>query len=295
MNKSFNDLLVRLVCPICLSQGSEVALLSNQQSMEMFCPGCEFSIVHGARQIDFLKLDQSIISDPLDRIKHYFKKFETLYKFLIEILSSVSGKGLKRIYKELESVPKKSFIVNIGSGNSKLRGDVFNSDIFPYPNVALVCFADAIPVESNSVDLVISIAMLEHVDNPSGVICEALRILRPGGELIGLIPFMQGVHASPYDFQRYTSEGLKVLFDDFEVIEIRGYGPTSALLWMFQEWVSTALSFGQRRLQILVWLLLQPMTFFIKYLDVFFDRMTTDSSIPSYYFFKVRKPENRTI
>jgi hypothetical protein len=127
-------------------------------------------------------------------------------------------------------------------------------------------------------------------DNPSGVIAETLRILRPGGELIGLIPFMQGVHASPYDFQRYTSEGLRVLFDDFDVIEIRGYGPTSALLWMFHEWTSTAFSFGQRRLQIAVWLLLQPTTFLFKYLDVIFDGMRTESAIPSYYFFKARKP-----
>ena len=290
MDKNFDELLVRLVCPTCLSQGRELRLLSNQQSMQMYCPGCEFNIVRGVSQIDFLKLDPSIINDPLDRIKHYFKKFATLYKLLIEIISSVSGKGLKRIYKELDGVPKESFIINIGSGNSNLRGDIFNSDMFPYSNVALVCFADAIPLKSSSVDLVLSLAMLEHVDNPSRVVSETLRILRPGGELTGLIPFMQGVHASPYDFQRYTSEGLKVLFEDFEVIEIRGYGPTSALLWMFQEWVSNALSFGQRRLQIAVWLFLQPMTFFIKYLDVFFDKMTPDSAIPSYYFFKVRKP-----
>jgi SAM-dependent methyltransferase len=137
--------------------------------------------------------------------------------------------------------------------------------------------------------MVLSIAMLEHVDNPRGVVSEINRILLPGGELSGVIPFMQGVHASPYDFQRYTAEGLKVLFKDFDIIEIRGYGSTSALLWISQDWIAHTLSFGQRKIQMFIWLVLQPTTFFVKYLDVILDKISLETPIPSYYFFKVRK------
>ena len=289
MQKSIEVLLERLICPNCKSNEKEVSLETNFESNEINCLQCHKVFPFENRQVDFLRQNAISISDPLDKIKSLLKKSARLYNILVQVISSVSSSGLKRIQKEISSFGSGKFILNVGSGSSELRSDIINLDIFAYSNVDLICFADAIPIASNSVDMVLSIAMLEHVDNPVGVVSEINRILLPGGELLGVIPFMQGVHASPYDFQRYTVEGLKVLFKDFEVIEIRGYGPTSALLWISQDWIAHALSFGQRKIQMLVWLILQPTTFFLKYLDVVFDRMSLGSPIPSYYFFKVRK------
>ena len=86
-------------------------------------------------------------------------------------------------------------------------------------------FADA------SFDTIISTQVLEHVERPWVMVAEMNRILRPGGVCIVTAPFMIPYHADPYDFFRYTTEGLKSLFknENFEVIESGTYGKSFAV------------------------------------------------------------------
>jgi SAM-dependent methyltransferase len=57
-------------------------------------------------------------------------------------------------------------------------------------------------------DVVLSTQVLEHVPDTAHYLAEAWRLLRPGGALLvtthGLIP----EHGCPYDFHRWTSDGL---------------------------------------------------------------------------------------
>ena len=82
------------------------------------------------------------------------------------------------------------------------------------------------------------------------------------------MPFLQGYHASPDDFHRWTTSGLRELFGQFEILQVRvGAGPTSALVWQLQEWLALTLSLGSRRL----YRLLLPLTWLLsplKYLDL---------------------------
>ena len=44
-------------------------------------------------------------------------------------------------------------------------------------------------------------------------------VLKNGGYLYLEVPFLQGFHADPYDYQRYTQVGLKKLVEKFNKID----------------------------------------------------------------------------
>ncbi len=84
------------------------------------------------------------------------------------------------------------------------------ADIPPGEGLDLTLDADGLlPSEpAGSYDVVLSTQVLEHVPDAPRYLAEAFRLLRPGGALIvtthGLIP----EHGCPYDFHRWTSDGL---------------------------------------------------------------------------------------
>ncbi len=75
-------------------------------------------------------------------------------------------------------------------------------------------------------DTVVCHQVLEHVRNPVRALSEMHRVLKPGGTLILSAPHLSRRHELPYDFFRYTQEGLSALLEDtvFEVRESRVYG-----------------------------------------------------------------------
>lgn len=72
-------------------------------------------------------------------------------------------------------------------------------------------FADGarLPVSTACFDGVTCLEVLEHVADPSLVIAEIARVLKPGGHAWLSMPFLYPVHDAPFDFQRYTEYGLK--------------------------------------------------------------------------------------
>ncbi|MFA6920226.1 MAG: class I SAM-dependent methyltransferase [Gallionella sp.] len=81
----------------------------------------------------------------------------------------------------------------------------------------------SIPAEDNSFDGLLSTQTLEHVPNPEVIVGEWARVLKDGGMLLITMPFMWPEHEMPYDFQRYSSGGLRLLLEKygFEIVEQR--------------------------------------------------------------------------
>jgi SAM-dependent methyltransferase len=61
---------------------------------------------------------------------------------------------------------------------------------------------------------VVCAEVLEHVSNPTSVLCNIKKMLAPGGKLIITTPFAFPVHNYPSDYWRYTPDGLRLLLTD---------------------------------------------------------------------------------
>ncbi len=77
-----------------------------------------------------------------------------------------------------------------------------------------------LPFAKSHFDAVISINSLYYLDDPRKVLEEAARVLKKGGTLFILAPFIYPLHDAPYDKYRFTEYGLKeIVGKDFIVKE----------------------------------------------------------------------------
>lgn len=201
-------------------------------------------------------------------LKTTLRAWPRLYLFLIFLISPVcySGLSAKRF---LERFPKDSLLLNIGSGVHKPHPDIVNVDIFHYEGVDLVANAEELPLPSNSVDAIVCESLLEHVPRPEKIVAEMYRVLKPGGGMYIVIPFVYPFHASPNDFYRWSITGLKELLKEGEIekIGVRA-GPTSGLVGQLGTWFAIVFSFGYEPLYNVLSLVGLLLFFPFKFLDL---------------------------
>ena len=168
-------------------------------------------------------------------------------------------KAVKKVLRELGREAK---ILDLGSGLDRRTPNTINLEIEATPNVDVVADGHSLPFKDAVFDAVISEAVLEHVQDPKRVVSEMHRVLKPGGYVCAAVPFLQGFHASPHDYQRYTVPGFNHLFSAFTRIEGGACaGPTTSLHWIFREYVGLLFSFGNLLLAKLISLIVGWMTF----------------------------------
>lgn len=182
-------------------------------------------------------------------------------------------------------------VLDLGSGNRRWAPNVINLDIEPFPNVNVIGDGARLPFKGESFDAVISEAVLEHVPDPKAVVCEIRRVLKPGGYVCVAVPFIQGYHASPNDYHRYTVTGLERLLTDFHKVESGPcLGPVSALHWVMRELVGIAFSFGNFWIGKAISLIFGWITFpIILLLDPILIRLPNSHLIASAVYFIGRK------
>lgn len=204
----------------------------------------------------------------INGVKTLLRSSPLLYRFLIFLISPVcfSGLSAKRF---LRRYPEGSTLLNIGSGIHRMRADIVNVDIFPYREVDVVANAEQLPFATGSVDGIVCESLLEHVPHPEKIVEEMYRVLKPGGAVYIVIPFVYPFHASPNDFYRWSVTGLRELLKagDIEAIGTRA-GPTSALTGQLSTWIAIVFSFGSESLYTVLSLLTLVLVFPLKFLDL---------------------------
>ncbi|MBP6946044.1 MAG: methyltransferase domain-containing protein [Candidatus Pacebacteria bacterium] len=144
---------------------------------------------------------------------------------------------------------------------------------------------DAWPFENASFDGVLFINLLEHLYKYENAVREASRVLKSGGVVVGVVPFMFNVHGSPNDYFRYTRSTLERLFTEngFTHIEVRELG-TGAFSVIYHcllgfvrwNWLATPLI-----------ALCRSLDGFIKFLKP--DNLLSQKQMPLGYYFEARK------
>lgn len=87
-------------------------------------------------------------------------------------------------------------------------------------------------------DLVLSTQVLEHVETPRTYLAEVFRVLKPGGQLLLTTHGVFPDHGCPYDFWRWTTDGLRLELEraGFEVVKQYRLtaGPRAVMCWVGQ-------------------------------------------------------------
>ena len=80
-----------------------------------------------------------------------------------------------------------------------------------------------IPYADESFDAILCTEVLEHAVEPDRLVGEMWRVLRPGARMLVTVPFMWGEHEVPFDFRRYSREGIRGLLErrGFEILDLQ--------------------------------------------------------------------------
>lgn len=202
----------------------------------------------------------------VDRIKRRLRQ----HRFLVPLMGCPypAPRWNRAVKKVIRNLGPEARILDLGSGMHRRAPNVVNLEIEHTPMVDVVADGHNLPFADAVFDAVISEAVLEHVRDPKQVVDEMYRVIKPGGYVCAAVPFLQGYHASPHDYQRWTTTGFSVLFSEFKKTEGGACaGPTAALHWILREYVGLVCSFGSLLIAKAVSLLVGWLTFPLVWLD----------------------------
>lgn len=270
MDKFKEEKLTRiLACPICHTK------FNKGNSNTFVCEICN---------LEYHTLSNSPVlidpENPLSNIREGSPRMSTFMNKIRNVIPERlwtlrSKKVLKNALKKIDPGDPQKIAVNLGTAPSR----ALKKNLHPYledlikvgiPHFGKVdAYTDAhqLSILNDSIDMFISISVLEHLSNPEKAVSEIARILQPGGLVYLEVPFMRSYHMAPIDYQRYTISGLEELFKRHGIKKIDigiSSGPFTAWVLFFSDFI---LVLAPRGFKFLVRFLLSFLLHPLKYLD----------------------------
>lgn len=170
-----------------------------------------------------------------------FLSAEKKEKFLVFETENISSHGYDSYAREIIDDFKDGLILDCGCGlRSNYLENVVNYEIVPYVTTDILGVAEELPFKDNCFDAVFSLNVLEHVKDPFKSAKEISRVLKEGGILYCVVPFLQPVHGYPSHYYNMTASGLKNLFtEDLKITKQFVYKsglPIHSLKWFLESW-----------------------------------------------------------
>lgn len=134
------------------------------------------------------------------------------------------------------------------SGNTEIFTNYFKDvkSVY-YPEVD----AHKLPFDNDEYDCIIFNQVLEHCKKPWICVNEAYRVLKKGGIIILISPFIYQFHSYPNDYWRFSDEGMAVLVEKFEKILLKGRSGNVKLLQHMIKYPKDRKSEEMKKLQLL--------------------------------------------
>jgi SAM-dependent methyltransferase len=114
-----------------------------------------------------------------------------------------------------------------------------------------------IPLRNSSVDFVLCMVVLEHTRNPRDVLLEFARVLKRGGTLVMVVPFLWEEHQIPHDYFRFTRYGVRAIFEALP-FRLELVSPMGGFFWLCARRCVGLLTFFQGGWRWLLFALLAP-------------------------------------
>lgn len=193
-----------------------------------------------------------------DRAEGWRRSYRRFARMLGDAPSSIRHPGAAEVMAHVAAARRRPRVLVVGSGGLWLgRPDdlVVHTDVAFGPAVDAIADAHDLPFPDCAFDLVVAVAVLEHVADPQRCVAEIRRVLDEGGHVYAVTPFLQPVHMGAYDFTRFTPIGHRRLFRHFdEVAAGVAMGTGSVAAWTLKSllesvsgrraWRMTARAFG---------------------------------------------------
>lgn len=310
MRHSLTELLQIIACPVCHNS----PLVISSPEAYLICESCgeQYEIKDGipimvtpSIRARFIDSDRESQNELLQRLKNHplVKRLLRLSNPPTPVLNTGAPRSFAHLKQQLLEKEQEPMLLVIGSGDKNGRGmhllgedllqSCINLEIAPLDIVDIVGVGEQLPLQARTFDAVVIQAVLEHVRYPREVVSEIQRVLKPGGFVYAEIPFLQAFHAGPGDYRRFTIQGIKVLFEDFEPVLARVCaGPTSTLMNIVINYLALALSFGNLLVFKLFFRIFGWLLFPFKYLDFLLVRSPIAHILASGVSFLGRKEDN---
>ena len=301
------QLLDHLACPACLGD-----LKLSGQGLE--CCSCQATYsVKGDIPVLLLPTSVSALNSRKDQAENIqLRSMLGRYPRLLKVIDAIrpphpflflrSRANRAHFSKLAQPSGNNPVFLDIGSGihgglnasglTKNVLTNLVPSEIDLVEGVGVVADAHRLPWKDDSLDGVLIQGVLEHVADPEKIVSEIFRTLKPGAPIYVDVPFIQHYHQDPFDFRRYTLEGLEQLFSDFEKVDSGvAAGPASALTDMLTEFPSVLFksSWAYWFVKTVLGWLFSP----IQLLDVFWSRAGRAHMLSGAVYYLGRSPEDK--